>query len=42
VIFKPKQVGDLELRDPLMMNQILREKIWWRWLKKPEDLWAQL
>jgi hypothetical protein len=24
------------------MNKILSAKIWWRWLKKPQDLWAKL
>jgi hypothetical protein len=24
------------------MNKVLSAKIWWRWLKIPKDLWAQL
>jgi hypothetical protein len=24
------------------MNKVLSAKIWWRWLKRPQDLWAKL
>jgi hypothetical protein len=24
------------------MNKILSAKIWWRWMKRPQDLWAKL
>jgi hypothetical protein len=38
--YKPKHVGGLELKDPSLLNKFLSEKIWWRWLKMPQDLWA--
>jgi len=37
-----KNVGVLGLRDPSILNKVLSEKIWWRWLKGPQDLWACL
>ena len=30
------------MRDPSAMNKILSVKIWWRWLKRPQDLWTKL
>jgi hypothetical protein len=39
---RPKAQGGLGLRDPSTMNKILSAKIWWRWLKRPQDLWAKL
>jgi hypothetical protein len=39
---QPKEQGGLGLRDPAIMNKVLSAKIWWRWLKKPKDLWARL
>jgi hypothetical protein len=39
---KPKTQGGLGIRDPSIMNKVLSAKIWWRWLKKPNDLWAKL
>jgi hypothetical protein len=38
---KPKLAGALGLRDPQMLNQILGAKVWSRWLKNLEDLWAK-
>jgi hypothetical protein len=38
---RPKAQGGLGLRDPLTMNKVLTAKIWWRWLKQPQDLWAK-
>jgi hypothetical protein len=38
---RPKAQGGLGLRDPLIMNKVLTAKIWWRWLKQPQDLWAK-
>jgi hypothetical protein len=38
----PKSLGGLGLRDPGRMNQIMGAKIWWRWLKTPDALWARL
>jgi ribonuclease HI len=38
---RPKAHGGLGLRDPLIMNKVLTAKIWWRWLKQPQDLWAR-
>jgi hypothetical protein len=35
---QPKAQGGLGLRDPFIMNKVLRAKIWWRWLKNPKDL----
>jgi hypothetical protein len=39
---RPKEQGNLGLRDPFIMNKVLSAKIWWRWLKSPKDLWSQL
>jgi hypothetical protein len=41
-ICKPKLQGGLGLRDPATLNKVLSAKIWWRWLKRPKDLWARL
>jgi hypothetical protein len=41
-ICKPKLKGGLGLRDPTILNKVLSAKIWWRWLKRPKDLWARL
>jgi hypothetical protein len=38
----PKCLGGLELRDPGKLNQTMGAKIWWRWLKTPDALWARL
>jgi hypothetical protein len=32
-VCKPKKEGGLGLRDPAILNKVLSEKIWWRWLK---------
>jgi hypothetical protein len=39
---KPKHAGGLGLRDPQTLNQVLGEKIWWRWIKNPTEIWARL
>jgi hypothetical protein len=41
-VCKPKNLGGLGLRDPTILNKVLSAKIWWRWLKRPQDLWARL
>jgi hypothetical protein len=38
----PKGRGGLGLQDPEKLNQIMGAKIWWRWLKTPDALWAQI
>jgi hypothetical protein len=40
--FKPKKAGGVGLRDPSILNKVLSEKIWWRWLKRPQYLWVRL
>jgi hypothetical protein len=30
------------LTKPAILNKVLSAKIWWRWLKRPKDLWARL
>jgi hypothetical protein len=37
-ICRPKAQGGLGLRDPLTMNKIPSAKIWWRWMKNPQEL----
>jgi hypothetical protein len=39
-VCNPKKAGGLGLRDPAILNKVLSAKIWWRWLKRPQDLWA--
>jgi hypothetical protein len=39
---RPKAQGGLGIRDPSTMNKVLSAKIWWRWLKRPQDLWAKI
>jgi hypothetical protein len=39
---KTKSLGGLELRDPEKINQVVGAKMWWRWLKHPTILWAQI
>jgi hypothetical protein len=41
-VCKVKKVGGLGLRDSTLLNKVLSAKIWWRWLKRPQDLWARL
>jgi hypothetical protein len=38
----PKSRGGLGLQDLGNLNQIMGAKIWWRWLKTPDALWAQI
>jgi len=37
-ICKPKLKGNLRLRDPYTLNEIMGAKIWWRWLKNQKEL----
>jgi hypothetical protein len=39
---KPKNLGNLGLPDLGKLNQVMGAKMWWRWLKHPTKLWAQL
>jgi hypothetical protein len=39
---KPKYAGGLSLKDPSILNKVLSAKIWWRWLKRPQDHWVCL
>jgi hypothetical protein len=41
-VCNPKKEGDLGLRDLATLNKVLTTKIWWRWLKRPKDLWSRL
>lgn len=41
-ICKPKTHGGLGLDDPGVLNNVLGEKLWWRWLKDPASPWAQI
>jgi len=41
-ICTPKSMGGLGLRDPGKLNQVMGSKMWWRWLKMPTTLWAQI
>jgi len=34
--------GGLGLRDPYILNQVMGEKLWWRWIQGGEDLWKSL
>jgi hypothetical protein len=36
---RPKIQGGLGIRDPSILNKVLSTKIWWRWMKRPQDLW---
>jgi hypothetical protein len=39
-ICKPTSLGGLGLCDLGKINNVMGEKIWWHWLKYPEELWA--
>jgi hypothetical protein len=41
-ICRPKAQGGLGIKYPSTMNKVLSAKSWWRWLKRPQDLWAKL
>jgi hypothetical protein len=41
-VCKPKALGGLGLRDPGKLNNTMGAKIWWRWIKNPIEIWAQL
>jgi len=32
----------LGVRDPYILNQVMGEKLWWRWIQGGEDLWKTL
>jgi hypothetical protein len=38
----PKSHGRVGIQDPHFMGQALARKIWWRWVKIPEALWAKI
>jgi hypothetical protein len=38
-VCKPKLNGGLGICDPGLLNEVMGAKIWWRWLKKPNELW---
>jgi hypothetical protein len=40
-VYTPKSMAGLRLQDPGKLNQIMGAKIWWRWMKTPDVLWAQ-
>jgi hypothetical protein len=39
---KTKSSSGLGLWDPGKLNNIMGERIWWRWLKNPTELWSKL
>lgn len=39
---KPKEKGGLGLRDPSVLNQVLAEKLRWRWMQGGKDLWKEI
>jgi hypothetical protein len=39
---RPKHTRGLGLRDRSILNKVLSEKMWWRRLKRPHDLWVCL
>jgi hypothetical protein len=41
-VCKPKALGGLGLHDPGKLNNTMGAKIWWRWIKTPTEIWAQL
>jgi len=41
-VCKTKSSSALGLWDPGKLNNIMGEKIWWRWLKNPTELWSKL
>eukprot|EP00253_Pinus_taeda_P002895 PITA_02895 len=41
-ISKQKEKGGLGLRDPGILNQVLRAKLWWEWMTGGKDIWKQI
>jgi hypothetical protein len=42
-ISRTKIQGGIGIKYPSIVNKVLNTKIWWhRWLKRPQDLWANL
>lgn len=39
---KPKIHGCLGLHDPETLSKVSGAKLWWRWIKEPNDPWAKL
>jgi hypothetical protein len=37
-----KTAGELSLRDPFILNNVLGAKLWWRWLMGGSDLWKKI
>ena len=42
MVFTPKNVGGLGLRDPLDSNKVMRVKIWWKCIAYEDEPWAKL
>jgi hypothetical protein len=41
-IYTPKAYRGLGIKDPRRMSQVLAKKLFWRWLKNLEALWARI
>ena len=41
-LIKSKSAGGLGLHDPLLLNQVMGAKLWWKWLQGGNDLWKTL
>ena len=41
-LMKIKEEGGLGLRDPKVLNKVLGEKLWWRWMRRGNDLWKKI
>jgi len=42
MLCKHKALGGLGLSDPEKLNQVMGDKLWWRWVKHPIEIWAQI
>ena len=40
IVYKPKRVGGLGLRDQEITNKVSSAKIWWRWVTKKGEPWV--
>jgi hypothetical protein len=41
-VCKPKYLGGLGLQDTGKLNSTMGERIWWRWLKTPTEIWSKV
>jgi hypothetical protein len=42
IVFSPKLIRGISIRDPKISNEVMEEIIWWEWETYTNEAWAQL